>query len=213
MTDIAILGERALRRLGVALVPIADRPMLTEMVAPETIATNALVALAVIAADETPADADQALALDTLRNVQARFTSRALVWWEDTGIPRACAEDYTKFTALMMAASFGKQADPNMVGFLENSVRQMALVLSSPDIAIAAVQAVHDGLAATGKVRWSVWDLPAAAELPYELLAANILAPGFDKQADAQAGALAMRLLQQVIALPSSGERVVAEYF
>lgn len=213
MTDIATLGERALRRLGVAVVPVADRPPLTTMVAPDTIATDALVELGVIAADETPAPADLALAGEKLAAVQDSLTSQALVWWDNTGIPSALREEYTKMTAAQMATAFGKQADPAVYALLENRVRRMALVLSATDHATEAVQAVHDQLAATGRARWSVWDLPPAAELPYELLAANRLAPLFEKPADAAADVLAMRSLAQIVALPSSGERVIAEYF
>ncbi|HXI78044.1 MAG TPA: hypothetical protein VNH21_12960, partial [Steroidobacteraceae bacterium] len=61
--SIATLGERALRRLGVAIIPAADRPALAAPVALAAIATNALLWLAIIAADETPSPADAALAL------------------------------------------------------------------------------------------------------------------------------------------------------
>jgi len=213
MTDIATLGERALRRLGVAVIPVADRPPLTTMIAPDTIATDALVELGVIAADEIPSAADQALALAKLGAVQDSLTSQALVWWDNTGIPSALREEYTKMTAAQMATSFGKQADPAVYALLENRVRRMALVFTGPERATEAVQAVHDHLVATGRARWSSWDIPPAADLPYELLAANRLAPLFEKPADAGADVLAMRSLAQIIALPSSGERTVAEYF
>jgi hypothetical protein len=213
MTDIATLGERALRRLGVAVVPVADRPPLATMIAPDTIATDALVELGVIAADEVPSPADLALAQSKLAAVQDSLTSQALVWWDNTGIPSALREEYTKMTAAQMATAFGKQADPAVYALLENRVRRMALVFTGPERATEAVQAVHDDLTARGRARWSVFDLPPAAELPYELLAANRLAPLFEKPADAAADVLAMRSLAQIIALPSSGERVVAEYF
>jgi len=210
---IATLGERALRRLGVAIIPVADRPALTAQIAPATIATRALVELGVIAADETPAPADQALALDKVAAVQASLASQALVWWPDTGIPSAVSEEYTKLAALFMATSFGKAADPAMVGMLEGRVRRMALVLSSPDLATEAVQSVHDDLAARGLARWSVFDIPAAAEGPMEVLAANQLAPLFDKPANPRDDAQALRTLAQIIALPSSGETVRAVYY
>lgn len=207
------IGERALRRLGVAIVPVADRPMLTSMVPPATIATSALIELGVIASDETPSASDQALALAKVTQVQASLTSQANVWWDDTGVPMALAEEYTRLTAMMLASSFGKQVDPQMLAVWEARVRRMALVLSSPDIGTEAVQAVHDLLSATGRVRWTVWDIPTAAEMPYELLAANRLAPLFDKPADAASDAIAARALAQIIALGTSGETVVASYF
>jgi hypothetical protein len=213
MTDIATLGERVLRRLGVAVVPVADRPTLSTMIDPATIATDALVALGVIAADEVPAASDLALANATVASVQDSLASQAIVWWDNSGVPSAVREEYAKMAAAQMASAFGKQADPQIYAMLEARVRRMALVLSSFDLASEAVQAVHDGLAATGRVRWTVFDIPPAVELPYELLAANRLAPLFDKPADAGAELMATRQLAQIIALPTSGERTVAEYF
>lgn len=207
------IGERALRRLGVAVVPIADRPMLTSTVAPATIATNALIELGVIASDETPSAADQALALAKVQQVQASLISQALVWWDDTGIPMAVAEEYTRLAAMMMANAFGKSVDPQMLPVWEARVKRMAVVLSSPDEATEAVQAVHDDLSARGKVRWTVWDIPPAVELAYELLAANRLAPLYDKQADPAADIYATRAIAAYIALGTSGETVVAQYF
>jgi hypothetical protein len=114
---------------------------------------------------------------------------------------------------MSLASAFGKAVDPQLLPMFEARVRRMALVLSANDHATRAVQAVHDDLSARGKVRWSVFDIPEAAELPYELLAANRLAPLFDKPLDPNADAMAMRALAQYIALPTSGEAVVGTYF
>jgi predicted deacylase len=89
----------------------------------------------------------------------------------------------------------------------------MALVLSAPDIATKAVTAVHADLAARGRVRWSIEDVPAAAEQPYVTLAAFQLAPLFEQQGNAAEVVQANRQLAQIIALPTSGERVQVEYF
>ncbi len=211
---IAALGERALRRLGVAVVPVSDRPALSTMVADVTIATNALIELGVIAADETPSTADQALAEAKLAAVQDSLTAQAVTWWGNSaGVPRAVQEEYTKLTALFMASSYGKQADPAQLPMLEGRVRRMALILSSPDLATEAVQGVHDDLASLGYVRWSVFDIPAAVEGPYEIMGANQLAPLFDKPVDVRADAEAMRSIARYIALGTSGETVRAVYF
>lgn len=313
-TTISDLGERALRRIGVAIVPFADRPPLNAMVTPasvataalfelgviasfdspplivavtpDSVATAALVELGVIAADEIPAPADQALAMAKVAAVQASLaaqtlvswdptiiptaaveeytkmtasmmassfgksadlqiyaelearvrhvslvfaapeiatkavqavqdslTAQALVWWDNTGIPSAVAEEYTKLAALQMAPTFGKAADPQLYAALEARVRHVALVLSAPDLATAAVQAVHDDLTARGRVRWSVFDIPPAAVDPYVALAAAALAPRFEQQFPPDAVIAATRSLAQIIALPTSGERVQAEYF
>jgi hypothetical protein len=207
------LGERALRRIGVAVVPVADRPPLNAMVSPASVATAALVELGVIASDETPTASDQALALAKVQAVQDSLTARALTWWDNTGIPSAVAEEYTKMAATLAATSFGKAGDIQIYAALEARVRQVALVLSAPDLATAAVQAVHDDLAARGRVRWSIQDIPPAAVDPYVALAAAALAPRFEQQFPPDAVVAATRSLAQIIALPTSGERVQTEYF
>jgi hypothetical protein len=212
---IATLGERALRRLGVAVVPIADRPALQTKVVPvDIIATNALVELGVIASDETPIASDQALALGAVTRVQASLASQALVWWSDSGgVPMALAEEYIRLTAMYIASSFGKQVDPQLLPVWEARVRRMALILSAQDYANDAVMAVHNDLSARGLVRWSVWDLPGAAEEPYVMLAANRLAPLFDKPANPADDVAANIALARMIALPTSGETVAVNYF
>lgn len=212
-TTAATLGERALRRLGVAIVPLADRPGLDERIAPATIAADALVQLGVISAEEVPSADDQALSLSKVRAVQDSLTSQAIVWWDNTGIPRAVQQEYTSLAALSMAMSFGKPSDPQQTALLETRVRRMALVLSAPDIATKAITSVHADLAARGRVRWSIEDIPSAAEQPYVTLAAFQLAPLFEQQGNAAEVVQATRQLAQIIALPTSGERVQVEYF
>jgi hypothetical protein len=313
--SVATLAERALRRLGVAIAPEADRPLLNARVSPATIATNALIELGVIAtgvvppsqasivttatiatnaliklgviaSDETPNATDttlaqnavnavhtnlvaqgiadwtsgaitsavaeeyaglaaahmassfgkaadpatvsmlegriagvsrviraQALAVSKVSQVQASLVSQALVSWDNLGVPTAVAEEYTQLTALALASSFAVKMDPQMQPILETRVRRMAMILGAPDVAADAVMAVHNSLVARGLARWSVFDIHPAAEQPYEMLAANRLAPLFDKQADPNDDALASRALAQIIALPSTGEPVRAVLF
>ncbi len=210
---IAELGERALRRLGVAVVPFADRPALTVQVPRADIATAALVELGVIASDETPSATDQALALAKLASVQASLAAQALVWWPDDAVPQAVAEEYIKATALVLSSSFGKAADPNQWPALEARIRKVSLILSAPDLATDAVLGVHQDLTARGLARWSSFDIPDPAADCMVVLAANVLAPQFGQKADPRDDAAAMRSLAQYIALPTSGERVTAEYF
>jgi len=312
---VSMLAERALRRLGVAIVPVAERPALNTRVAPgdiaigalielgviatdevpasqatvvpvDTIATTALIKLGVIASDETPSATDlalsrgavnavhaalvaqgsvewtsaqirsdvseeyagltafhiassfgkqgdpaivpllegriahvsrvqraYALALSKLTQVQASLVSQANVTWDNLGVPMAVAEEYTRLVAMALASSFGKPVEPQMLAIWEARVRRMAAVLAGPGSAEDAVQAVHDNLVARGLARWTVWDVPPAAELPYEMLAANRLAPLFDKPMDPAADLIASRALSQIAALPTSGQTVTAEYF
>ncbi len=213
MTTPATLGEQALRQLGVAVVPVADRPALAAPIAPATIATTALTALGVIAADETPSAEDAALALSRVSAAHDALVAQGAVSWTLNAIPAGVSDDYAILAALHLASSFGKQADPARQAQIEARVRKVAMVMRAPAEAEAAVLDVHNELAATGRVRWSSADIPRPAEQAYVTLAANVLAPSFAAKPDQQAEVLARRLLAQLIALPSSGERVTAEFF
>src|SRR5690348_14004459 len=210
---IAELGEAVLRRLGVAIVAAADRPPLTVTIPAATIATTALVELGVIAADETPAPADQTLALAKLSAMHDALVAQGNVSWALSAVPRAVSEEYAKLTALAMASSFGKPADPAMLGLLEGRVRKAAMLMDAPALAVDTVQSLHDTLAAQGRVRWSVFDIPAGVEDAYIMKAAANLAPYFGQPADKAEEIEAQRILAQAIALPTSGERTRAEYF
>lgn len=211
--SIATIGQKALRRLGVRVVPLDDSPTLTEMVPVATIATAALVELGVIASDETPIPSDQALLLDKVASVHAALDAQGVVWWSKDAIPRAFAEEYTKLAASWAATSFGKSADPQLVASLEARVRKGAMVLSSDDQANQAVQAVHDNLVMRGVARWSVFDIPNPVGDAYSVLAADRMAPLFGTDtvpADTRAAEVA---IYRYVALPTSGETVAAEYF
>jgi hypothetical protein len=210
---VATLAEMALRRLGVALIPVADRPMLVATDVPASIATAALIELGVIAADETPSAADQALAVSKVNAVHDSLASQAIVWWESSAIPRGVAEEYVKLSALYMASSFGKTADPAMLPVLEARVRRMSSILSATDIAIAAVMAVHNDQVMRGRARWSSQDIPDSLSQPYVMLAAALCAPEFDRKADPLDMQLAETAISRYIALPTSGEPVEATYF
>jgi len=211
---VSTIAERALRRLNVAVVPLDDRPTLTEMVPVATIATMALVELGVIASDETPIPSDQALALDKVASVHAALDAQGVVWWDGTAVPRAFTEEFVKLTAAQMATSFGKAVDPAVVALLEARVRHGAMVIASHDIAVEAVMAVHTDLVGRGIARWTSNDIPEMAALPYEMLSAYNLAPKFPPaEQDKAEVAQAMSSLFKITALPTSGERVVVEYF
>lgn len=212
-TTTAALGERALRRLGVAVVPVADRPALAAPIAVATLATSALVWLAVISADETPGTLDQALAVSKVLAVHDALIAQGFVSWPNSAIPQAVSEDYVMLAVLHLASSFGKAGDPSQQAVLEARIRRVATIIAAPALATEAVMAVHSDLAARGKVRWTVFDIPSAAEAPYVWLAANRLAPAFELKANPNDDAEATRSLVQMIALGSSGERVMAEYF
>ena len=212
--SVSTIAEQVLRRLNVAVVPLDDRPVLTELVPFPTIATGALVELGVIASDETPIPSDQALALDKVNSVHAALDAQGVVWWAGTTVPRAFVEEFVKLTAAQLATSFGKAVDPAVVALLEGRIRRGAMVIASHDIAVESVMAVHTELVAKGIARWTSMDIPDVAGGPYEVLAADDLAPKFPPAEINKADvADAMRTLFKITALPTSGERVWAEYF
>jgi hypothetical protein len=209
---VSTLAQQALRLLGVRIVPLDDSPTLTEMVPVETIATMALVELGVIASDEVPLESDKNLAMDKVVSVHAALDAQGVVWW-DGEVPRAFTEEYVKLTAGQMASSFGKASDPAALALLEARVRKGAMVLSADDNAAQAVMDVHNDLAMRGIARWSSQDIPDAVGNSYVVLAADALAPLFERKTDPKDAALAMVALFRYVALPTSGERVVVEYF
>jgi hypothetical protein len=211
--SIGTIAQMSLRRLGVRVVPLDDSPTLTETVPVATIATMALVELGVIAADETPIPADQALMVDKVASVHAALDAQGVVFWTGDAIPRAFTEEYVKLTAAFAGSSFGKAIDPAMVALLEGRVRKGAMVLSADDQAQQAVQSVHDDLVMRGIARWTSLDIPQALSDPYATLAADALAPLFGGDTDPNDTRDAMVAIYRYVALPSSGEAVPTTYF
>jgi len=123
------------------------------------------------------------------------------------------AEEYAKLTAAMSASSFGKATDPQVVTLLEARVRRVASELYAPEMAQNAIMDVHRGLVAMGWADWTSADVPDAAGDPYVVLACITLAPTFGVQFDVRLGVKAHQDLRRIIALPTSGIPVRAEYF
>jgi len=213
MTTVSDLAERALRRLGVVVVPEADRPAITATVTINAIGTTALQELGVVASDETPAPTDQALAESKARTVHASLAATGAVAWSESAIPQSVIEDYAKLTAGQMASSFGKQADPQVMALLETRVRRASVVLYAPEMARNAVMDVHRGLVATGWADWTTQDIPDAACDPYVVMACVTLAPTFGVQFDPRQGIVAQQQLRRIVSLPTVGIAVRAEYF
>jgi hypothetical protein len=213
MATIAQLAERVLRRLGVAVVPVADRPALVAVVSVAEIAQRALIALGVIAADEAATALDTALAQGRVAAVHDGLVAQGIVSWASSAIPQAVSDDYTLLAALHLASSFGKTADPTQEPVREAHIRRVSLLMTAPAVAEQALLDVHTSLDARGRTRWSVGSIPDFAEGPYTALAANIVAPTFGLPQDPNAEARAMRELVQATALPTSGETLRGTYF
>jgi len=155
----------------------------------------------------------QSLAEARVNAIHDELVGSAHVSWASSAIPQAVSEDYVALTMIKLAPLFEIKADPAGIPAMEARVRHFSLVQRAPDLATEAVTAVHADLAARGKVRWSLLDLPLAGEQPYVLLAAFKLAPEFDKPANPNDYLWAEKSIARLIALPTSGERVRADYF
>ena len=155
----------------------------------------------------------QALAEARVNAIHDELVGSAHVSWAASAIPQAVSDDYVALTMIKLAPVFEIKADPAGVPLLEARVRHFSLVQRAPDLATEAVMAVHADLGARGKLRWTAFDIPQAAEQPYVLLAAFRLGPEFDRQVAPSDVVLAEKALARMIALPTSGERVKAQYF
>jgi len=213
---VADLGARVLRRLGIAAVAASARPPLTATLGIDDIAKRALILLAISASDEDPAakyPLDFAYARDKATALHDSLVGQGIASWLSSAIPLAVSEEMVRLTAMHMAPAFGKAADPAQLDAIEARIRRVSLLLTAPALAEQAVMDVHANLDARGQARWSVFDIPDYAENPYVLLAANLVAPQFGLKPDEAAEVRAMRALAQVVALPSTGQPVRADYF
>lgn len=87
---------------------------------------------------------------------------------------------------------------------------------SAEDLEIAKqkLRAVHASLKKDERVRWTIQDMPEAAEEPYVVLAATLAAASFGATADPGWGPWAEREITALISTPRTHhEPVRAEYF
>ena len=184
------VADAALQALGVT-VPFAQRPPATTIVTASAIATDALIELGVIASDEDPSTTDLALATAKVAAVHDDMVSHGFVSWSAGAIPQAVSEEYTKLTALVLASSFGKTADPALWAALEERVRKYAQVAQGFDVALDRVASVHDSLVSEAAVTWDSEHIPQAAFDEYVAADEAQIAPvfGYDRRSRHRAGA------------------------
>ena len=155
----------------------------------------------------------QSLAEGRVAVVHDALVSQGSASWTVDAIPQAVADEYAGLVAQSLLPSFGGQTDIKAVVMYEERVKRAALLARGPMLAEEAIEAVHHDLAARGKARWTLQDIPAAAERPYVMLAAYHLAPTFDRPQNQGDVIMATVDLNRIIALPTSGERTRVEYF
>ena len=131
------LAERGAAAARVAVVPLDDRPTLTEMVPVATIATMALVELGVIASDETPSASDRHYALDKSPVFTPRWMPSA-AWWDGTAVPRAFWWRNTPRFDGCRPAPAAQGPTRRLLALLEGRIRRGAMGLASHDIAVEA---------------------------------------------------------------------------
>lgn len=156
----------------------------------------------------------QSRAAEYLASVHARLVALALADWPETAIPAALDGAYVSLAVQEMSPAVGRPLDPSAIAGDEARVRQH--VLTGPAGQTMAEQAlgdVHRDLAARGKARWLLIDLPAHAEEPYVMMASYLLAPRVGAPANPDDWMQGERFILRAIALPSSGDPVQAEYF
>jgi hypothetical protein len=80
-------------------------------------------------------------------------------------------------------------------------------------IAEQKVRAVHASIRKDERVRWTINDLPEAAEEPYVLMAAFLGATEFSRPPDPMWWTWGEREINSIIQTPQSGQTVRTEYF
>lgn len=155
----------------------------------------------------------QALAETRVAVVHDALVSQGSASWTVDAIPQAVADEYAGLVAQSLLPTFGGQTDIKAVVIHEERVKRAALLARGPMLAEEAIEAVHHDLAARGKARWTLQDIPPAAERPYVMLAAYHLAPTFGLPQNQGDVIMATVDLNRIIALPTSGERTRVEFF
>lgn len=156
----------------------------------------------------------QARAAQRVAAVHEELNASSLVTWGVDAIPAAAADAYAAMAAAIMAPEFGKPFDAQ--AYALNGARVRRIAMGGPAgqaLAEQKVKAVHASQAAARRTRWTLHDLPVAAEEPYVLMAAYLLAPEVDAKADPAWWAQGEADLCRLVALPSDGRPVSVDYF
>lgn len=170
------------------------------------IATAALLKLAVIAADETPAIPDQAYALQAANSVHDILVATDFVTWAANLIPNAAFEWYVGMTAVLIAPAFGKPSAPEGFTVSESMIRQLALSgVAGQELAEDKVEIVHEELLALGLVSWPTSTIPASESEHYVRMTAILLAPIYKTLTPEEVTANAQNYLATIAAVRHAG--------
>jgi len=154
----------------------------------------------------------QEIAEQKARQAFGMVVAAGVADWGADATPAYMAPALVQLTANLLAPVYGKPAEP--ADTIMQSMRQ-TLLLGPRGLQIAAekVRAVHADLVARRRTRWLLNDIPTAAEEPYVMMAAVLMAPIASVRVDPNDWALGDRMITKIVALPSTGEVVVGQYF
>lgn len=146
--------------------------------------------------------------------IHAQLNDLGIVSWTSNEIPASVKDTYSVMAASKMTAEGGKPATPAEYADLIQAVRRVSMGgAAGQALAEQKVKAVHYLLESEGRVRWTLFDIPLAAEEPYVFMTAALLGPEVGEKVDPSWWEAADHSLSRIISLPSSGQRVTAEYF
>lgn len=157
----------------------------------------------------------QAAAETEVEGVHQTVVALGYATWADTAIPEAVAPHYATMAAARLAPAYGKPGDDAAYASALALIRQFAYSgTKGQAIAEEKVTAAQAYLAARGLARWTIAAIPTYAEEPIVMIAAEMLAPDVGRPIPSGGWtAEAIRMIRQVISVPSAGGAVVIEAY
>jgi hypothetical protein len=156
----------------------------------------------------------QVQAEEEVERAHASLVAAGLANWSIDQTPSAYADGIVGIVVARLAPVYGGKFDPASVDAAMTAARR--LLLAGPlGVALAAekVRAVHANLASRRKTRWLLTDIPTAAEEPYVMMAATLMAPEAGLQPDPNAWAGGEMQITKMNAIPATGEPMRVDYF
>lgn len=153
-------------------------------------------------------------AIDRVGVVHEELNALGLVTWTSNTIPVSASDCYMAMASSKMEAEGGKPLTNQQYAEWVQRVRMIAMGgPAGQALAEQKVRAEHYRLEARGLVRWTLFDIPLAAEESIVTLAAVLLGPECWIKVDPTWKENAERDLMRIVSLPSTREPVRADYF
>lgn len=153
-------------------------------------------------------------AVAKVRAVYGELTAIGLVDYDINLLPGAIGDAIAGLAASELGPDFGKEETPAALEARWTRIRQVAMGgPAGQKLAEQKVIAIHESLAARGRVRWSLWDLPVFAEEDYCFMAATWLADEVGVKANPAWWPAAEMDLIRIVSVPTNYGTVKATYF